>query len=99
MIVAENYGEAGALALFGHGLPPIASGDVTYRYWRPQVAGRRAVVVGFPRVDASFCRGYRVVARIRMPIDNEERGLPIARCTLAGTLAGVWPQLVATYDF
>ena len=47
VIVADNYGEAGALELFGRGLPPVASADVTMRFWRPQVAGRRALVVGY----------------------------------------------------
>ena len=49
VIVADNYGEAGALEVFGSGLPPVASADVTMRYWRPQVAGRRALVVGYSR--------------------------------------------------
>jgi 4-amino-4-deoxy-L-arabinose transferase-like glycosyltransferase len=93
VIVANNYGEAGALILFGHGLPPVASGDVTMRYWRPDVAGRRALVIGFDHQD--FCGSdYRVVARIQMPVDNEERGEPIARCTLDGSLAQVWPRVV-----
>ena len=39
VIVADNYGEAGALELFGRGLPPVASADVTMRYWRPQRGG------------------------------------------------------------
>jgi dolichyl-phosphate-mannose-protein mannosyltransferase len=93
VIVANNYGEAGALILYGRGVPPVASGDVTMRYWRPDVAGRRALVIGFDHQD--FCGpDYRVVARIQMPVDNEERGEPIARCTLAGSLAQVWPRVV-----
>jgi hypothetical protein len=93
VIVANNYGEAGALILYGRGLPPVASGDVTMRYWRPDVAGRRALVIGFDHQD--FCGpDYRVVARIQMPVDNEERGEPIARCTLTGSLAQVWPRVV-----
>ena len=97
VVIALNYGEACALELFGRELPPVASGHVTFRYWRPHVAGRRAVVIGFPRADAGFCRGYRVVGRIRMPVDNEERGAPIARCTLSGPLAQVWPRVLAEY--
>jgi hypothetical protein len=97
VVVTRNYGEAGALELFGQGLPPVASAHVTFRYWRPDVSGRRAVLVGFSEGDASFCSGYRTVARIQMPVDNEERGRPIARCTLDGTLAQVWPRLVAQY--
>jgi hypothetical protein len=30
-----------------------------------------------------------------MPIDNEERGSPIARCTLNKSLTAAWPQLIA----
>jgi len=95
VVIAENYGEAGALELFGEALPPVASGHVTFRYWRPAVAGRRALLVGFVRGEAPFCSGYRVVARIRMPVDNEERGRPIARCTLTSSLTQVWPRVVA----
>ena len=95
VIVTLNYGEAGALELFGRELPPVASGHVTFRYWRPHVAGRRALLIGFTGPDAGFCHGYQVVARIRMPVDNEERGRPIARCTLDGPLARVWPQIAA----
>jgi hypothetical protein len=100
VIVAENYGEAGALQVLGDDLPPVASGQVTYRYWRPEVAGRQAVVVGFSSSSAAtFCGDdYRVVASIRMPVANEERGRPIARCTLKGSLAEVWPRLTALYD-
>jgi 4-amino-4-deoxy-L-arabinose transferase-like glycosyltransferase len=97
VIVTLNYGEAGALELFGHELPPVASPDVTFRYWRPDVGGRRALLVGLGRRDVPFCRGYRIVGRIRMPVDNEERGRPIARCVLDAPLAKIWPGLVAAY--
>jgi len=95
VVVTSNYGEAGALELFGHGLPPVASAAVTLRYWRPAVVGRRAILVGFPKAKASgFCRGYTLLARIQMPTANQERGLPIARCTLDSTLAAEWPQIL-----
>jgi Dolichyl-phosphate-mannose-protein mannosyltransferase len=95
--LAENYGEAGALDLFGRGLPPVASTDVTFRYWRPAVTGRSAVLVGFSRTQATFCSGYRVVARISMPVKNQERGEPVARCTLTASLERLWPSLVARF--
>jgi Dolichyl-phosphate-mannose-protein mannosyltransferase len=98
VILAENYGEAGALELYGRGLPPVATGHVTFRYWRPDVQGRSAVIVGLEPTDVPWCAGYRVVARIRMPFANEERGRPIARCTLTAPLATVWPRVVALYD-
>jgi Dolichyl-phosphate-mannose-protein mannosyltransferase len=95
VIVADNYGQAGALELFGRHLPPVASADVTMRYWRPQVAGRRTLVVGYSRDAARFCSGYRLLARISSADDSDEGGQPIARCTLRGTLAQVWPSIVA----
>ena len=98
MVVADNYGEAGALELFGHRVPPVASADVTMRYWRPQVAGRRALVVGYSRAAARFCTSYRVVAHISSANDSDEGGEPIARCTLRGTLAQVWPSIIATEE-
>jgi hypothetical protein len=98
VIVASNYGEAGALELFGRGLPPVASADVTMRYWRPQVTGRQALLVGYSRRAATFCTGYRLVARISSANDSDEGGEPIARCTLRGTLAQVWPTIVATQE-
>ena len=98
VIVADNYGEAGALELFGRGLPPVASADVTMRYWRPRVTGLQALVVGYSRRAAGFCSAYRVVARISAANDSDEGGEPIALCTLRGTLAEVWPSIVATQD-
>jgi dolichyl-phosphate-mannose-protein mannosyltransferase len=98
VIVADNYGEAGALELFGRGLPPVASADVTMRYWRPQVAGRHALVIGYSRSAPGFCSGYRIVARVSPADDSDEGGQPIARCTLHGKLAEVWPRIVATHD-
>ena len=33
-----------------------------------------------------------------MPTANEERGQPIARCTLDGSLAALWPQILRRYS-
>ena len=95
VVAAGNYGEAGALELFGRGLPPVASTDVTFRYWRPQVSGRRATLVGFTRGQASgFCHGYERLGSIQMPTANQERGQPIAACTLMSDLAAEWPEIL-----
>ena len=61
------------------------------------VDGRSALLVGF-RPGEIECSDYRVVARIAMPVDNEERDAPVARCTLDRPLAELWPQIVALYD-
>ncbi len=98
VIVADNYGEAGALQLFGHDLPPVASPDVTLRYWRPHVTGLHALLVGYSRHAASFCSGYHVIARISSANDSDEGNEPIARCTLHNTLPHIWPSIIATQN-
>src|SRR2546423_1191880 len=64
------------------------------RFGRPAVTGRKALLVGFTKQEASFCRSYRLVARIAMPVENEERGRPLARCALRTSLARAWPRLI-----
>ncbi|HZS58109.1 MAG TPA: hypothetical protein VFA43_02490 [Gemmatimonadaceae bacterium] len=68
-------------------------------YATPDARGRRALLVGYSRRAAGFCAGYRRVARISTPDGSDERGEPIARCTLDGTLAHVWSRIVATSDY
>jgi hypothetical protein len=97
VVLASNYGEAGALDLFGHGLPPVATADVTFRYWRPPVHGRRALLVGFSSPPAGICRGFHVLTRFRLDLHNDEQGAALARCTLVRPLGEAWPALVATY--
>jgi len=97
-VIAENYGEAGALELYGRGLPAVVSGHMSFRYWRPAaLASRAVVVVGYDRARlAELCSRYSIVRRAVLPydVDNEEQGAPIATCTLRGDLDAVWPQLV-----
>jgi 4-amino-4-deoxy-L-arabinose transferase-like glycosyltransferase len=99
VIVTANYGEAGALELFGRGLPPVASADVSMRYWRPVLTGPRTLLVGYSRRSAAFCASFRLIAHISKAHGSNEHGEPIARCVLKGTLAHVWPQIVATADY
>jgi hypothetical protein len=51
-------------------------------------------VIGYSPRTAGFCTGYSVVARIST-VDSDEQGNEIARCTLRGPLARVWPLIVA----
>ncbi len=96
VVVAANYGEAGALDLYGRGLPPVASGHMSFRYWAPPPTATQGLVVGYDRgFLGQICSSYRVVAQIRMPVDNEERGAPIARCSFrGGSLGAIWPRLL-----
>jgi hypothetical protein len=71
---------------------------VTFRFWRPEATGRKAVLVGYDRQSAStFCRRYRLVARISMPVANDERNQPVAHCTLNRSLADVWPMIIGQF--
>ena len=71
---------------------------MTFRFWRPEVTGRKAVLVGYDRESASaFCKQYRAVARISMPVANDERNQPVAHCTLSGSLTEIWPLIVGQF--
>jgi hypothetical protein len=86
VIVAGNYGEAGAIDLYGPtlGLPSALSPHLTFWYWRPAHVNAQAfVTVG---VDESDIRPlFRDVTRVAsvQPVDgvrNEEVGRPILVC-------------------
>jgi hypothetical protein len=101
-LVARNYGEAGALALYGpaRGLPTPLSGHLSFQYWRPRALPQtRAVLVGFDAGDvARLCRAWRVVGRIgnRLDVDNEERGRAITTCALRRPLGALFAAEIAT---
>lgn len=85
-IVASNYGEAGAIDLYGarYGLPHALSGDLTYYLWKPaQVPEAAVVAVGFPRnFMARYFRSVTPAGTIGMPYQfhNQEYGQPILIC-------------------
>jgi hypothetical protein len=101
-LLARNYGEAGALALYGpaRGLPAPLSGHLSFQFWRPRSLPQTdAVTVGFDAGElARLCRAWRVVGRIdnRRGVANEERGRAIATCTLRRPLGEIWPNGIAT---
>jgi hypothetical protein len=50
MILASNYGEAGALDFYARGLPPVVSSHLTDYYWAPaHMAPSVVIVVGYAR--------------------------------------------------
>ncbi len=87
-IFTSNYGEAGAIDLFGprYGLPPALSGHLTYWYWKPaHVDARRLIAVGVPRSQLSrLYRHVRLAGTIynRLGLHNEEWGTPIYLCSV-----------------
>lgn len=100
VILAGNYGEAGAIDLLGpaRGLPPVYAGQNAYwRFGRPPDGAAPVIVLG---AGLAFLEegltGCRTVAHIDNGegLDNEEQGLPIAICR--GTRrpwSALWPGL------
>jgi len=99
VVLAGNYGEAGALALYGpeFGLPPPLSGHLSWQYWRPAGLPQGfALTVGFGNLQ-SICSSHRALATIdnRWHLDNEERGRTIDACVLRKPLDALWKPLIA----
>jgi hypothetical protein len=101
-ILAQNYGEAGALAHYGPrlGLPPPLSGHLSYQYWRPALLPQRLVVtVGYDATTLpDLCMSVRRLGIIdnSWHLDNEERGRTIALCRLSRPLESIWRTTIAS---
>jgi hypothetical protein len=102
-VFAQNYGEAGAIDLFGprYGLPPAISGHNSYFLWGPRNCSGDVLIVlgdteeGLRKVFASVERGGTSTCRDCMPYENN---LPIWVCRKPKvSLAQVWPK-VKHYD-
>jgi Dolichyl-phosphate-mannose-protein mannosyltransferase len=86
VILANNYGEAGAINTFGPplGLPTAVSGELTYYYWRPASLSGPVIAVGF---RASFlstlfdsCSTVGTISN-SYGLRNQEFGAPIVMCS------------------
>jgi Dolichyl-phosphate-mannose-protein mannosyltransferase len=103
-ILAQNYGEAGAIAHFGPslGLPQPLSGHLSWQYWRPARLPQRTVLtVGYdPGTLRGMCTSFRRLATIQNPyhLDNEELGRIIAVCRLQQPLGDIWDSRIASDD-
>jgi hypothetical protein len=101
-LLAQNYGEAGALAYYGPrlGLPTPLSGHLSFQYWRPaRLPQRHILAIGIDGDKLTqLCTSWRVVAHIenRWHLDNQERGQTIARCALREPLGDLWSSQIAS---
>ncbi|MBW8486684.1 glycosyltransferase family 39 protein [Actinomadura parmotrematis] len=100
VLFAQNYGEAGALALYGpaRGLPAPYSGHMAFAGWGPPPDSRDGPVLIVAQRDATGFearfRACREVARARTGADNEEDGALVVLCS--GTRkpwSVLWPEL------
>jgi hypothetical protein len=100
MILASNYGEAGALDLYGRGLPPVVSAHLTYYYWAPaRMAPSTVIVVGYQRgYLATIFGDIQQAGTITNSygLRNEEFGKAIWICrSPLVPLDQAWPRLKA----
>lgn len=97
IILASNYGEAGALQFYGHGLPMVVCPELSWYYWAPaRMNAATLIVVGYPGDYLSSTVGDpQEVATITntLGIHNEEWGKPIWIVHPARALSNSWPQL------
>ena len=97
-VYVQNYGEAGAVDLFGprYGLPPAISGHNSYFLWGPRgCTGDVLIVLGGDEKDyralfASVERAATFTCKDCMPFENNQ-AIWVAR-GIKKPLAEVWPQ-------
>ena len=97
IILASNYGEAGAVDQFGpaDGLPAAYSGHMAFWYWGPPPAwATTAIVVGYQRGQLTFCGSARLAAHLdnHVGVSGDEQGAPVWICQqLTRTWQAIWP--------
>jgi hypothetical protein len=95
VVVAQNYGEAGALRWYAVGLP-VYSGHNGFGDWGPppESATGAVVWVGFAPPDPDQLVGCSKAATLRTGVDNEEDGNGVWVCDgPAGSWAQAWQRL------
>ena len=98
-IGASNYGDAGAVDLFGvkYGLPKSISTANNYWIWGPREYTGESVILmdeGDPQKYVSACRSLRMVAHPFNPYARPDENLPIYHCEgLKTNLQSLWAKL------
>jgi len=99
-ILAGNYGEAGAIDIYGasSGLPQAISPQLTFWFWKPNdLRVSTLVTVGFDPADLRFlCGTVTRAGTVTIPdsVANQEQGTPILVCSnLRESLDTAWPAL------
>ena len=99
VIFTANYGEAGALELYGRerGLPRVYSGHNSYADWgRPPDNALPVIIIGIRQESLGWCTDLEPAGVISnaQGIDNGEAGRPIFVCRgLTDTWSQLWPAL------
>jgi hypothetical protein len=103
VILADNYGEAGALDHYGHryDLPPVYSGHLAFWRWGPPPDDRTGPIIlvgpGWREDDLrNECGSVQLAAKTDngLRLDNDEQGAPVWLCRQPRrTWTQLWPDL------
>ena len=103
-IFTANYGEAGAVDLFGgaYRLPRAYSGHNGFSEWgQPAASDDHALLIGYDGSSdaAPYFDQCRRLATVNdgVGLDNNEQGLPLLLCHPTASWATLWP-LLTHYD-
>ncbi|HUP03989.1 MAG TPA: hypothetical protein VMU19_08370, partial [Bryobacteraceae bacterium] len=97
-IFAQNYGQAGAIDLFGpkYGLPPAISGHQNYFFWGPRGYTGESVIVldDTPEKLEKVFATARKVGSVYHPYSMPDEHFDVYYCTgMKEPLPEIWPKL------
>ena len=97
-IFGQNYGQAGAIDLFGprYGLPPAISGHQSYFLWGPRGYTGESMIVMAGRPDdlARRFTFFEKVARVEQPYSMPYEHFDVYYCRgIKQPLSEIWPQV------
>jgi len=101
-IFGQNYGQAGAIDLFGpkYGLPPAISAHQSYYLWGPRdYTGESIIVMQGRQQDLERrCASVQKVAHVEHPYSMPYEHFDVYWCRgLTQPLSELWPQLKNWY--
>ncbi len=98
-IGAPNYGQAGAIDLFGqkYGLPKSISASNNFWIWGPRDYTGQSIILldeDSPEKYASHCQSLQEIAHLQDPYSRPDENFPIYHCRgLTPSPQALWPQL------
>jgi hypothetical protein len=98
-IFANNYGEAGAIDLFGpkYGLPKSIGTHQNYWIWGPrEYTGESMIVLGEGNEDnmKTKCASHSIVGNTEHPLSRPDEWMPIYHCRgFRWNLHDAWPRM------
>ena len=97
-IFGQNYGQAGAIDLFGpkYGLPRAISGHQNYFFWGPRDYTGESMIILDDRPErlAQLFDHFEKVARVEHPYSMPYQHFDVFYCRgLRGSLQELWPQI------